>query len=287
MIYPKLKLSFLLLLIVMSVFLSPASRTLSANQLNYSVVKNFETSAKIGDYVEYKLGGWDALAIDQNGTQIPNSPYFSLSITGFFRWTVIGITGNNITLKIEIDVTNFYSAVKDLSIINGIAYDNSNETLGYNPFWIPTNFNSENVTLGGNINNPEFGRINNPNYQIFFLGGVRDVFEFVNTNNYVNPSFIYSNPDTGNFYLYFSKFNGIAVELDDTSQIWTSLQFKYNFLFCSFLFSSSNIDFGPIDYPLTLLYFLVPYWLPIFVISGIVIIILSIKINKWIRGRHV
>lgn len=269
----------------MSFSLSPASRTLAINQANYSLIKNYETSAKIGDYLEFKIEAAAPRPIDLNGNPTTNSTSFDGYKSGFFRWTIVDISGNNITLKIEVSINNFYTVVKDISIINGIMYNDLNETLGYNPFWIPINFNPENVTLGGTINNPEFGKVNNPNSQKQFLIGVRDVFEFVNTNNYVNPSVIFTTPDNGTFQLFFSKYNGIAVELDDTSQIWTPLQFSYNFVMCSFYFLKSNIDFGSIDYPYTLLYILVPFSFPIFIISGIIIVILSVKINEWIRNH--
>ena len=268
--------------------LSNLNKAKSTNLINDSSNKDFKNNVKIGDYVEYKLTVIDDQAIDQDGNREPNTfKIFNPNVIGFLRWTITGINEKNITLKIEISIPNFYSDVKEITILDGLMYNiTTHEPFGYNPFWISLISTQEkNVTLAGTINNPLLGENANSNTQVDYLGGYRDVFEFDNTNDYVTPGL---SQDNGIYHLLYSKFNGIMVELGNPSSpfFWISLQFPYEFD-TFFILDKSNLDFGSINYGYTLLTYIAPLWLPIFIIFGVVIIILGIKVKSWIRGRQV
>ena len=248
--------------------------------------KDYENSVKIGDYVEYKLIVHYKIGIDFSGNPVSHISTYS-GVTGFLRWTVTGLNGKNKTLKIEISIPNVYSDVKEITIFNGIMYNTSTyKPLGYNPFWISLNSSQkENVTLAGTINNPLIGKNVNSNTQLGYLGGYYDVLEFANTNSYYVPGL--ASPDIGLFKLFYSKFNGIMIGLgnSDSPFFWVSLHFSYKFA-TEFILSKSNIDFGAINAGYTLLTYIAPLWLPIFIISGVIIIILIIKVKNWKRNRH-
>ena len=210
----------IIILIILLFSCSSVSKTNSLNLINNSSNRDYENNIKIGDYVEYKLSVIAGQAIDTDGNREPNTfKQFNPNIIGFLRWTITGIKEKNITLKIEISIPNFYSDVKEITILDGIMYNvTTHGPFGYNPFWISLNSTQEkNVTLAGTINNPLLGEKTNLNTQVNYLGGYRDVFEFDNTNDYVTPGL---NQDIGIYQLLYSKFNGIMVELVNSISIF-------------------------------------------------------------------
>lgn len=249
--------------------------------------KDYINNVKIGDYVQYKLTVISKVGINSSGNYTTTVKTYS-GITGFLRWTVTGVNEKNITLKIEISIPNVYSDVREITIFNGIMYNTSTyEPLGYNPFWLSLNSSRrENVTLAGTINNPVIGKYVNSNTRLEYRGMYYVVEEFDNTNNYYVPGAGSSN--IGLYDIFYSKFNGILFGSPTGFEypFWVSLQFSYEFPFSTFNLDKSNINFGGYDMGYTLLTFIVPFWIPIFIISGVIIIILIIKVKNWIKNRY-
>lgn len=276
--------SSIVLILIVAFTLSDANNTMSSITSN----KDYRNNAKIGDYVQYKLKVVFSVKIDSSGILKSFLVEYPKEITGFLRWTVIGVNEKNITLKLEISVPNVYSDVREITIFNGIMYNTSTyKPLGYNPFWLSLNSSKkENVTLAGPYNNPVLGKYVNSNSQLKYHGDYYDVEEYDNTNNYSEPGFIGSN--IGLYQVFYSKFNGIMFGLpgsDDYPFFWVSLHYPYKFT-TPFILSKSNIDFGEINIGYTLLGYIIPFAIPIIIITPIVSIILIIKVWKWKRNRH-
>lgn len=272
-----------ILCIFLLAVLLPTNLTTASIQQSSTSAKNYENVAKVHDYVEYSF-------TTTTYTQTGEPLYFNTPQHGTLRWTVTAVNGKNISLTVTVHVGTFYSDQKDIIVSNRTAYTQNFKELGYIPFWIPldqlTANPSMNISLGGTLNKPLLGTVLKPNYEWPFLGGMHSVVWLTNPNNYYYPHMT-GGSTVGGYTWYFSKSTGLLalMGLGEVPVIWWTLQFTYSFTGVMTV-SATNLNFGPLDIFTTIVYYLVPFIIPLAIIAIVLIFLVIWYIMKRIRNRH-